>query len=279
MPYNPNIHHRRSIRLKGYDYSQAGLYFITICVQNRECLFGGASLVDAQNEMDAQNEKGQPQGIARTAKMILNDAGKMVENEWLKIPDRFTNVHLHEYVVMPNHFHAIMEIAVGETLVVAQNDNVANENEIRQPQGIAPTDTQNDNVANENENRQPQGITPTDTQNDNVANENENRQPQGIAPTGTQNDNVANENENRQPQGIAPTKPKTVGDMVGAFQSIVTVEYIRGVKQLGWQPFNGKLWQRNYWEHIIRNEQSYQRISEYIINNPKKWDDDTLKGK
>lgn len=62
--------------------------------------------------------------------------------------------------------------------------------------------------------------------------------------------------------------------MVGAFQSIVTVEYIRGVKTLGWTPFNGKLWQRNYYEIIIRDEQSYHRISNYIINNPAKWDDD-----
>jgi len=215
MPYNPNkgnhkgLPRRRSIRLKGYDYSQAGLYFITICVQDRECLFG-------------KIENGE---------MILNDAGIMVENEWLKIPDRFTNVHLHEYVVMPNHFHAIMEIAVGATLVVAQHD----ENEIGQPQGVAPTDIIHEMADNEN--------------------------------------------EIGQPQGIAPTKPKTVGDMVGAFQSIVTVEYIRGVKQLGWQPFNRKLWQRNYWEHIIRDEQSYQRISTYIINNPKNWDDDSLKGK
>lgn len=52
---------------------------------------------------------------------------------------------------------------------------------------------------------------------------------------------------------------------------MTTNEYIRGVKTLEWQPFNGKLWQRNYWEHIIRNEQSNQTISEYIINNPEKW--------
>jgi hypothetical protein len=58
------------------------------------------------------------------------------------------------------------------------------------------------------------------------------------------------------------------------FKTMTTNEYIRGVKTLGWQPFNGKLWQRNYWEHIIRNEQSYQTISEYIINNPSKWNDD-----
>jgi len=64
--------------------------------------------------------------------------------------------------------------------------------------------------------------------------------------------------------------------MVGAFQSIVTVEYIRGVKTLGWHPFNGKLWQRNYWEHIIRDEQSYKHISDYIINNPSKWAEDKL---
>jgi len=56
-----------------------------------------------------------------------------------------------------------------------------------------------------------------------------------------------------------------------------TNEYIRGVKNLGWEPFNGKLWQRNYWEHIIRNENEYNRIAEYIINNPQNWGNDTLK--
>lgn len=171
MKYNPNKHHRRSIRLKGYDYSQSGLYFITICVKNNACLFG--EIVN---------------GV-----LLLNDAGKMVETEWTKLPDRFKNIELHEFIVMPNHFHAILEI-VGATLMDAQNAD-------------------------------------------------------------------------------EPVK-KTVGDMVGAFQSIVTVEYIRGVKNNDWQPFDRKLWHRNYWEHIIRNEQSYQTISEYIINNPLKWDED-----
>ena len=184
MPFNPHIHHRKSIRLKGYDYTQAGLYFITICTQKRAFLFG--------NIMDGE--------------MLLNDAGIMVENQWLKLPNRFQNIQLHEYVVMPNHFHAILEI-VGVTLVVAQNNN-----------------------------------------------EYQKGQPQGIAPTG-----------------------KTIGNMIGAFQSIVTVEYIRGVKTLGWQPFDGKLWQRNYWEHIIRNDNEYQRISNYIINNPLNWKNDKFR--
>ena len=59
--------------------------------------------------------------------------------------------------------------------------------------------------------------------------------------------------------------------MMDAFKSITTVEYIRGVKNLEWQPFIGKLWQRNYYEYIIRNQQSYETISNYIINNPAKW--------
>ena len=96
MTYNPKIHDRKSIRLKGYDYSREGLYFLTICTQNRACLFG--EIVGG--------------------KMILNDAGNMVVNEWAQLPHRFTNIRLHEYVTMPNHFHAILEI-VGATLVVA----------------------------------------------------------------------------------------------------------------------------------------------------------------
>jgi len=158
------------------------LYFITICCQDRICLFGDVV-------------KGE---------IVLNEAGKMVETEWLNLPARFKNIELHESVIMPNHFHGILKI-VGVTLVVARNVGIA-ENQMGQPQGIAPT--------------------------------------------------------------------KTIGDIMDAYKSITTVNYIRGVKTLNWQPFNGKLWQRNYWEHIIRNEQSYQRISEYIINNPKEWSDD-----
>lgn len=206
MPYNPNIHHRRSIRLKRYDYSQAGLYFITICCEGRICRLGDV----VQGEM------------------ILNDAGKMVELEWLKLSDRFKNIHLHEYIVMPNHFHAILEI-VGAPLVGT-------------PVRVSLVDTQNNHNAQYDDDQ-----NEMDTQKG---------QPKGIAPT------------------VDIQKNKTVGDMVGAFQSIVTVEYIRGVKNMGWTPFNGKLLQRNYYEHIIRNEQSYLTISNYIINNPAKWEGD-----
>ncbi len=236
MKYNPQKHHRRSIRLKGYDYSQAGLYFITICAQNRACLFGeivvGPSLVGAPLV-----------GAQMGAQMVLNDGGKMVETEWLKLPNRFTNIELHEFVVMPNHFHGILEITVGAPLV-----------------GALRVDTQN---------------TP-DTQNGRPEGQPEG-QPQGIAPTGHAPTTITPDISADAPTDTA--KNKTVGDMMDAFKSITTVEYIRGVKTLGWQPFDGKLWQRNYWEHIIRNYNEYQRISEYIINNPQKWDNDKLNNK
>ena len=215
--YNPRIHHRRSIWLKGYDYSCPGLYFITICVQNRTCLFGHIE----------------------NGKMILNHAGQLVENEWLKILQRFPNVRLHQYVVMPNHFHAILQIItnspVGATLVVAHDD----------------VDAHDKMIAHNNVD------TPV------------------RATLVVAHDKSTQQTHNRATTRVAPTgKNNTLGDMVGAFQSIVTVEYIRGVKNLEWKPFNGKLWQRNYWEHIIRNDNSYQRISNYIQNNPFNWMDD-----
>jgi len=106
--FNPNIHHRRSIRLKGYDYSQAGLYFITICVQNKACLFGKI-IVGANNHLPPNNHLPHlPDN--HLPKMILNDAGIIANECWLDIPKHFPNSVLHEYIVMPNHVHGIIEL-------------------------------------------------------------------------------------------------------------------------------------------------------------------------
>ncbi len=186
MICSPVIRQRCSIRLQGYDYSQAGLYFITICCQNRLNLFG-----------EIKNHE-----------MILNNAGEMIKCQWLELINRFNNITLHEFVVMPNHFHGIIESVTIEQIV-----------------GVPLVGTL------------------------------KTRDQQPIMG---------------QPQGIAPT----LGDMVGAFKSLTTDEYIRNIKQNKWQPFSGKLWQRNYYEHIIRDEQSYLKTSEYIINNPMNWEKD-----
>jgi len=160
MIYDPQLHHRRSIRLKGYDYTQSGGYYVTVVTQNRYCLFGNVL----------------------NSKMILNDAGKMIHRNWDELLQRFTNIVLDESIVMPNHFHGI--------IIIDKKSNT------------------------------------------------------------------------------------TLGDMVGAFKSLTTHDYINGVKNNGWMPFYGKLWQRNYWEHIIRDDIDLNRIRTYIINNPSKWSND-----
>lgn len=168
MPYNPNIHHRKSIRLKGYDYSQAGLYFITICVQDRLCLFG-------------EIENGE---------MVWNDAGCNAHECWLQIPNHFPNVILHEYIVMPNHVHGIIE------LVGANN--------------YSPETRANENGA------------------------------KYFSPL-------------RSPS-------KTIGSIVGGYKIGVTK----------WFRENGimdTIWQRNYWEHIIRDEQSHHPSSNCHIHH------------
>jgi REP element-mobilizing transposase RayT len=88
MIYDPQIHNRQSIRLTGYDYSSPGHYFVTICVKDMVCIFG-----------DVKN------GI-----MGLSKNGLIIQDEWLKTIERRANIHLDEFVVMPNHVHGIIEI-------------------------------------------------------------------------------------------------------------------------------------------------------------------------
>ena len=88
MRYDPEKHHRRSIRLKGYDYTRAGAYFVTICTKDGACLFGDVA-----------------DGVMR-----LNQMGHIVRQCWLAIPDHFPHVLLDEFVVMPNHVHGILVI-------------------------------------------------------------------------------------------------------------------------------------------------------------------------
>jgi len=86
MKYNPDKHHRQSIRLKGYDYASAGAYFITICAYQRECLFG-----DIVDEI-----------------VNLNQIGLGIQNHWQDLPNRFPYMDLDAFVVMPNHLHGIL---------------------------------------------------------------------------------------------------------------------------------------------------------------------------
>jgi REP element-mobilizing transposase RayT len=180
MKYNSDIHHRRSIRLKGYDYSQAGLYFITICTQNRLHLFG---------EID-------------NGEMILNDAGMMIKTVWHEIPEHYNGINIDAFQIMPNHIHGIIRII-----------NECDRDHVHIHVGAGP--------------RACPDICPDiDTHIDD--------QPNAIG----------------QPRGVAPTM--SLPDIVHRFKTLTTKRYTDGVKQNNWLPCDKRLWQRNYYEHIIR---------------------------
>ena len=212
--YNPQMHNRRSIRFKGYDYTQAGLYFITICCQNRACLFG-------------EIENG---------KMMLNDAGAIANDCWLNIPNHFPNAILHEYVIMPNHVHGIIE------LVGANNhspETVGANNHSPVSKLHSPVSELHSPVSKLH--------SPKNKKN---------------------NNSVIGDN---RAKNVSPLRSpsKTVGSVVRGFKIGVT-------KWMRQNTDTFYIWQRNYWEHIIRDDKSHENISQYIINNPTKWNNDKL---
>lgn len=211
--YNPNIHHRKSILLKNYNYTLEGLYFVTICCKNRASLFG----------------------YIENGEMILNDAGKIIEKWYFELENKFNEIKCHEMQVMPNHIHFIVE-NIGAN--VGANLCVRPENKGQTHFEIGQTHSMNEQT-----------------------------------------------NSNGQTHRSAPMDEHSIlGEHIGSplhrvvqwFKTMSTNEYIRGVKNLNWKPFDKKLWQRNYWEHIVRDEKSYNKISNYITNNPTNWKDDIL---
>ena len=158
-----NYKNRKSIRLKNYDYTKNGLYFVTICIQNREHLLG--EIIDGQH--------------------TIYDSGKMIHLIWNNLGKHIKGVTTYEFVVMPNHVHGIISL---------ENSSL------------------------------------------------------------------------------------NLSEIIRRFKTFTTRQYIKHVGNSQWQPFSKRLWQRNYYEHIIRNEESLEKLRIYIENNPLKWDVDVLNG-
>ncbi len=175
--------HRQSPRLSGYDYSQEGAYFVTVCVQGRLFLFG--KIVDGT--------------------MQLNAAGQMLGKWWRELERKFPAVKIDEYfMVMPNHFHGIVWVPEAKPCIRSNPVTTHGNSPLPGAQG-------------------------------------------GHAGPPLQR-------------------------IVQWFKTMTTNNYIHGVKEHGWLPFKGILWQRSFYDHVIRDEASLNRIREYISTNPLRWD-------
>jgi putative transposase len=189
MPYDPDKHHRRSIRLPAWDYASAGMYHVTLCTYARACLFG--QVYDGE--------------------VVLSDAGEVADACWRAIPAHFANVAVDAYVIMPNHVHGIIFITERPCPVGARY--------------ISPL-------------------------------------PDDAVESGV------SESSASARRFVAPERG-SLGIIVGTFKAAVTRRY-------NWQEDTSgiPIWQRNYYETIIRNERHLEAIREYIANNPFNWPHD-----
>ena len=188
--YNLTLHYRYSTRLKYYDYSQAGAYFVTVCSQNRECIFGDIS----------------------NGEMRLNSAGKLVEKWWVELNHKYKDIALDAFVIMPNHVHGIIVLTTGNVGAVHEPPKDKAIRELSSKRVIHELPLQKNKIERRN-----------------------------------------------------MVIPRIMG-----FFKMNSAKHINGLRNTA----GISVWQRNYYEHVIRNEASLGKIREYIVNNPSKWEDD-----
>ncbi len=177
---------RNTNRIPQHDYSKPGQYFITICMENRQQLFG----------------------VIENEKITLNDSGDMISFWWDEISNHFTGIELDDFIVMPNHIHGIINIVgVDRCVDPIQNNKISDNNKI---------------------------------------------------------------NHSGRTHRSAPT----ISGIIQWFKTITTNKYIQNIKNNDWPSFPKRLWQRNFHDHIIRNDKSLYNIRNYIRTNPQTWQHD-----
>jgi putative transposase len=164
--------------------------------------------------------------------VVLNTAGQMVENELHNLSKRFANLELDTHIIMPDHIHMILILSQSPK----QHDNPT------QPVGA--------------------GLVPALPHNENNS-------------TNPNNDCLtvnANTALHRATTRVAPTidtaQNPSLGLIVGAFKSLTTRKYILGVRESGWTPFEKRLWERNYFERVLRNDSELETRRHYTLENP-----------
>ncbi|MCK9398754.1 MAG: hypothetical protein M0Q51_02015 [Bacteroidales bacterium] len=191
--------------------------------------------------------------------MILNDFGRIAYDEWIQSAIIRSEIELDEFVVMPNHFHAI---------VLIRDDGRYDDGRRRGDRPVAPTNSENPVAPTNSENP----VAPTNSENPVAPTNSENP----VAPTNSENPVAPTDwaqNQLGDPP-VAPTRPtgpksKSIGSLMAGYKSSVT----KKINQLRHKP-GEPVWQRNYFEHIIRDEKSLAQIRQYILDNPENWGKD-----
>jgi REP element-mobilizing transposase RayT len=256
---------RKANRLKGYDYSQNNLYFVTSCVKDMVCCFG--DIVGTGRDLSDNNDNSKRTGhdlSLQEARMILNEYGTIVEQQWYWLAEQYSYIQLHEFIVMPNHMHGIIEInsnlitgtvynnldnrgtfvGTGRDLSGGDNNDVI---------GAIPDHSEN----NDNE-RVGDGSKSAD---DFIE-----RTDDFIERTGDLIDRTGDLID-RTGRDLSLPKIKSLSEIMGAYKMTVS-------KDIHLARYPEFTWQRSFYDHIIRDEKSYGNISHYIVNNPNSWDQD-----
>jgi len=176
--------------------------------------------------------------ITEPGKMVLNNVGKMINKWWNKMFEKYGSISIDKYIIMPNHIHGIIEIKNNNVGAIPCNCPDCNDNIQRQV---------NDDNAMNGQVKMTRDEATRDDAGENV-----------VSPLQRQIKNTYN----------------GLGQYISWFKRMSTNEYIKNVKQNNWKPFDKQIWQRNYYEHIITSDKSYNNICEYIENNPYNWEDD-----
>ncbi|MEO5790395.1 hypothetical protein [Gelidibacter sp.] len=278
-----NKYRIESTRLQNRDYGSNAAYFVTICTKDRVHYFG--DIVETQNIGSPQNNEekrnitetqyiaSQQQSIG-SQQMQLSEIGKIANQNWLSIPDHFPFVKLGNHVIMPNHVHGI--IIIDKPMDSVETQNIASG---QQTENIESGEQETQNIAS---GQQTENIESGEQETQNIASgqqteniESGEQETQGIAYI-QHTVNIASWEQ--ETQGIA-SLPPSINNKFGP-QSKNLASIIRGYKSSvkTYATINkiDFIWQPLFHEHIIKSDNAFHRISEYILNNPMQWKNDTF---
>jgi REP element-mobilizing transposase RayT len=221
--FNPEIHHRKSIRLQGYDYSRPGWYFVTICLNDLRCMLA----------IQKRSACGDLYGSCRVVPppcLRLTEVGKIAHAYWREIPEHFPNAVLDQYAIMPDHIHGILRLINAGTVCKNERDDGVNVAGVDHGQPLQQFQF--------NRNQPPPDM-----------------HSQSIRPD--------DKMQHHEPHRYA------FQDVGSGTLAVILSQYKSSVKR--WANRNGNpafKWQRNYHDHIVRNEEELHRIRRYIRENP-----------